>query len=403
MFKQKSIFRFSLLALSASFFVACQKSEETAPEDNREYKFINLLVSDNTTNRLSLITPQTNKMSAFNAKFVKSALYTTESGRFAVIIHRADNTVETFDTGFERHSDHVDVKGTPKFGAFVGNSALPTHFKSHGSEVAVFNDGDGTLSIANENDFHTAGIQLKTIQTGNKAHHGAMAKFDNGNYAITEKDGSVAGSLPERVKIMDTNGKTLHVSTVQTKGIHGNATNGKVAIFGSASGVLVVNNDGTQKLIPHPTDFGTAWFGTILEAAQANKFIGYTAAKGAYFIDATTDKITPIITSTDIMQCKVDYAGANLIVLLHSGELHIYNLANGLLKAKDVVIGATEKTSTTKPQLVATQKYIYITQPNTGEVLQVQSSNLKSITKLAVGGSPSSITIVGTETSKGHD
>jgi hypothetical protein len=76
------------------------------------------------------------------------------------------------------------------------------------------------------------------------------------------------------------------------------------------------------------------------------------------------------------MQCKVDYTGSHLIVLLHSGELYIYNLGTGLLVRKDMVIKATEKTSTTKPQLVATQKYIYITQPNTGEVLQVQRALL---------------------------
>jgi len=396
--------KLSFIALFVSVLSSCQKNDEIVPTtDPAEFKFINLLVSDANTNQLSLITPQTGLIKNYDAKFAKSALYTTESGRFAVLVHRADNFVETFDTGFEAHSDHADVKGTPKFGALTGSGLLPTHFKSHGSEIAVFNDGDGTLLTANENDFHTSGMKMKSVKTGNTAHHGAMAKFDNGSYAITEKDGSIAGTLPERVRIMDTNGTLIAASTIQTKGIHGNATNGKFAVFGSASGTLVVGADGKQKLINHPADFGTAWFGTILKGKKSDKFIGYSRAKGAYLIDIQADKVTPIIENTDIMQCKVDFEGANLLVLLHSGELHIFDLVSGMLKNKAIVISPTENTEKLKPQLVGTQKYIYVTSPATGEIMQIQTSNLSNITKLKVGGTPGSMVVLGVETSKGHD
>ncbi|WP_338791158.1 hypothetical protein [Bernardetia sp. MNP-M8] len=396
--------KLSLAVLAISILSSCQKNDEVVPTtDAKEFKFINLLVSDANTNQLSLITPQTGLIRNYDAKFAKSALYATSSGRFAVLVHRAENFVETFDTGFETHSDHVDIKGTPKFGAITGSGILPTHFKSHGSEIAVFNDGDGTLLTANENDFHISGMKMTSVQVGNDAHHGAMAKFDNGSYAITEKDGSIAGTLPERVKIINTDGTLIAPSTIQTKGIHGNATNGKFAVFGSASGILVVGSDGEQKLINHPENFETAWFGTILEGKKVGKFIGYTAAKGAYFIDIQADKVTPIIENTDIMQCKVDYEGANLLVLLYSGELHIFDLVSGTLKNKAIVINQTDKTATQKPQLVGTQKYIYIASPNTGEIMQIQTSNLSNITKFKVGGTPTNLVILGTETSKGHD
>ncbi len=72
--------------------------------------------------------------------------------------------------------------------------------KARAAEIITFNDGDGTLSIAKEADFHTAGKKMTLINAGNVAHHGAMTKFDNGTYAITVKDGSAAGTLPERVE-----------------------------------------------------------------------------------------------------------------------------------------------------------------------------------------------------------
>jgi hypothetical protein len=386
-----------------AFLTACSKNNDVDPDDNKEYKFIRVLVSDENTKQISLVNPRDGKIQSFDARFPKSAVYTTQSGRWAVLVHRADNMVEKFDVGFENHGDHADVKGTPKFGAMVGEGRLPTHFKTFRSEIAVFNDGDGTMDIANENDFHNVGSKMKRIETGNRAHHGAMAKFDNGNYAVTEKDGSVAGTLPERVKIINTNGQLISASTVQTRGIHGNATDGKNAVFGSASGILVVSANGTQKLINHPADFGTAWFGTILEAKGTGKFVGYTAAKGAYLIDIATDRVTPIIENTDIMQCKTDFAGENLVVLLHSGEMSIYNLQTGMLKIKANIIGKIERTETQKPQLVATKKYVYVTQPKSGEILQVEVANPTNITKIKTSAVPYRLTIVGMETSKGHD
>ncbi len=396
---KKLLYAIAFIAL----LTACSKNNDIEPDDNREYKFIRILASDENTKQIYLANPRNGTVQNFEARFAKSTVYTTASGRWAVLVHRADNLVEKFDVGFENHGDHADVKGTPKFGAMIGEGKLPTHFKTYGSEVAIFNDGDGTMNVANENDFHNPNSKMRKIDAGNRAHHGAMAKFDNGNYAITEKDGSIAGTLPERVKIIDMTGKTIFASTIQTRGIHGNATDGKTAVFGSASGILVVSPNGNQKLISHPADFGTAWFGTILEAKGTGKFVGYTASKGAYLIDVATERVTPIIENTDIMQCKTDYSGENLIVLLHSGELNIYNLQTGTLKLKANIISKVERTETQKPQIVATKKYAYVTSPKTSEILQVELTNPSNIMRIKVNGTPFRLTVLGMETNKGHD
>lgn len=379
-----------------------EKHEEVAPDDPLEYKYIRVMVSDEITNAVSVINTRTGETQSFEARFPKSATYQTASGRFGVLVNTANNYVQLFDSGFEGHGDHVDVKGTPKWAAIIGDGNKPTHFKSKGNEIILFNDGDGTLDIGNESDFHVTGKKLSRINAGIAAHHGAMAKFDNGTYAITEKDGSVAGTLPERVKIIDASGKTVFASTLQTKGIHGNATNGKVAVFGSSSGILVIEQGGNQKLIPHPNDFGTAWFSSILEARGAGKFIGYTAAAGAYLIDALANTVTPILANTDIMQCKIDYAGNNLVVLLHSGEVSIYDLATNKLKKSAVILPATLKTETQKPQLEATAKYLYVTQPKSGEILQIPVSDLSSSKKIKVSATPYRLSILGIESSEDH-
>ncbi|MCE7040643.1 hypothetical protein [Dyadobacter sp. CY312] len=395
----------TLLAMTIiSGFTACDndKEETVTPVTESEYKFIRILVNDELTRQISLVDPVKLTTESFEALYPKSALYNTQAGRFGALVNGANNHVQLFDTGFEGHGDHVDVKGTPKFGALTGNGNKPTHFKSKGDEIITFNDGDGTLSIAKESEFHVAGSKMTTINAGNKAHHGAMTKFDNGTYAITEKDESVAGTLPERVKIVDASGKTLFASTVQTKGLHGNATDGKISLFGSSSGILVVEPSGAQRLIPHPEKFGTAWFGSILEAKGANKFIGYSAAVGAYIIDVQANSVTPIVESTDLMQVKTDYAGNNLIAFFHNGEVRVYDLKSNAVKKSGSVIAAVAKDETQKPQIEATSKYLYVTQPKSGELLQIDINDFTKVKKVKVSATPYRLTILGIESDESH-
>lgn len=396
----------SLLAL-AIFTFSCSNDDdndikETPKESLAEYKYLRLLLSDEKTTEITLVNPLDATSVFFNAKFAKSTLYTTESGRYAAIMHRTDNTVETFDSGFEGHGDHVDVDGIPKFGALTGESSMPTHFKSKKGELLTFNDGDGTLSVAKESEINTVGAKFKVINAGLLAHHGAMATFSNGTYAVTQKDNSVTGTLPEKAKIIDNTGKTLFEATISTKGIHGNASDGTYAVFGSVSGVLVVESSGKQKLIALPEDFGTAWFGTILETKAQGKFVGYTAAKGAYLIDVINGTIKPIIQNTTIMQCKVSYSKNKLGILLHNGDFKLFNLTTLQAEKEGKVIGETASNATLKPQIQLTENFAYITSPTTGELLQVNLSTLAIAKKIKVSSSPISITILGFENNKAH-
>jgi hypothetical protein len=403
---KNNFFKLILLFALSTFVVSCSNDDdnnvETPEETLSEFKYLRILLSDEKTTEITLVNPVDATTTFFNAKFAKSALYTTESGRYAGIVHRADNTVETFDSGFESHGDHIDVDGLPQFGALTGQSLLPTHFKSKIGELMTFNDGDGTLSVAKESEINTAGAKFKVINAGLLAHHGAMATFTNGTYAITEKDNSITGTLSEKVKIIDNTGKTLFDATIVTKGIHGNASDGIYAVFGSASGILVVESSGKQKLIAHPEDFGTAWFGTILETSTKGKFIGYTAAKGAYLIDVVNGTVKPILQNTTIMQCKVSYNHSKLGILLHSGEFKLFNLNSLTAEKEGKVIPETATDATLKPQIQLTENFAYITSPNTGELLQLNLTSMAIVKKIKVSKTPYMITILGFENSESH-
>jgi hypothetical protein len=395
-----------VLFFSLSLFaVSCSNDDsvDLVDETLSEFKHLRILVSDETTTELTLVNPFLSTTTTLEAKFPKSALYTAESGRFGGVIHRENDLTETFDTGLEFHGDHVDVKGTPKFGALTGVSSKPTHFKSNFGEILTFNDGDGTLAVGLEADIHKSGAKMKIINAGLKAHHGAMAVFSNGTYAITEKDNSIPGTLPERVKIIDKTGKELFASSIATKGIHGNASDGEYAVFGSASGILVVNSKGEQNLIAHPEGFGTIWFGTILETAYKGNFVGFTASKGAYLINVVNKTIKPIVENTDIMQCKVSYDNKILGVLLHSGNFITFDLKTlSTATSERNLIPATAKDSKQKPQLELTQRFAYVTLPATGELQFFGIKDNANSKKIKVSNTPYRLTIMGFENSGDH-
>jgi hypothetical protein len=305
------------------------------------------------------------------------------------------------------HDDHVDVVNSPKWAAITANGIKPTHFKSKGQESLIFNDGDGTLSSGKDPDFNTAGAKFKTINAGLLPHHGAMAQFTNGTYAVTTV--ASAGAPVNRVKVINSTGGEVYPSALEVGAIHGNASDGANAVFGAftsaaatAGGALVVSQNGQQRLIPNPDGLGAFRFGTVLYAESAKKFIAFGAAKGAYFIDITANKMTPIYTGSDAIQCKTDYAGKNLLVLSLDGKLRIYDLSTGTLKKEGSVISATPSADTYKPVLEATARFAYIAVPSSGEVHQISLQDFTNVIKHKVSSRPVRLMLFGFETSESH-
>ncbi|KAA5541659.1 hypothetical protein [Adhaeribacter rhizoryzae] len=395
-----------LCALAVALFASCEKDEHDHNHQpdvaNKEFEFVRLLTADGASTKITQVKPADGTTLAFDAKYPNANLYTTASGRYTALLFGNLNLVEFFDSGLELHADHVDMKGTPKFAAISGEGLKPTHFKSKGNEAIVFNDGDGTLSIAKEANFHTPGAKMQVINAGLQPHHGAMVKFNNGNYGVTITDNASTLSGPHGVKIINATGAEVAASTLPTSRIHGNATDGANAVFGADGGALVLTQTGQQRLISNPAGFGTVRVGTVLYAEAAKKFIGYTNLKGIYFIDITANQFTPIFESTNIMQCKLDKAGKNLLVLLLDGTLKVYDLATGNLKKEGMVIPATTATETLKPVLEATEKFAYIAMPALGEVHQILLADFSKVTKIKVSAQPTKLVIMGYESNESH-
>ncbi|WP_443946679.1 hypothetical protein ACJVDH_06130 [Pedobacter sp. AW1-32] len=413
MFTRKHLSKIALIALLATSISACKKDNtETAPEEvatgTKEFKYLRVLVADELSTALTQIDPLTATVTTFNAKYPLANLYGTARKRYAAVLYQNQNLVEVFDSGLISHDDHIDVNGTPKWASITATGLKPTHFKSVNDESLIFNDSDGTLSLGKEADFNITGAKFKTINAGLLPHHGAMANFDNGTIAVTTTTAS--GVSPTKVIIIDKNGNRVQDSKVDFGAIHGNASDGEHAVFGgftnasaTAGGVLVVKSNGEQKVIQNPEGFGAFRLASIYYAESAKKFIGYVATKGAYMIDVNNNSITPIYSGADAFQCKVDYAGKNLLILTLDGKLRIYDLTTGKLKKEGTVISSVTATDTYKPVLEASARFAYIAVPASAEVYQINLTDFSQITKHKVSSRPVRLALFGFESSAGHN
>ncbi len=386
-----------LPALLVGLFVAsCKKDDKPAPKpDQAEAAYLRLVVSDVDKAQITILEPLTKRTTVFPIKAAQPTLYATSTGQFATVISRTANTVEFLNSGIEKHAGHLHVHLT-EMAAQKFTEAGPTHYYAHDGLNAIFNDGTGSLSIFKDSELEAGNGRVLPVAA---PHHGAMVIFDDHTLAVTQKDGSVTGTLPEKVKIIDRYGTTLHEGTIATKGIHGDAGNGKLAAFGCPDGILIVQQNGTQSLIPYPADFGTAWLGTVLGNKALSHFFGYTAALGLYKIDPVAKKITLVLKNenSNIHQYMLDTDGKNLYVLLMDGTLKVFDAVTAQLKKEGKITTVIPATATPaeKPYFAVSRKCVYITDQAAGAVKMFSLHDLKEISNIPVGNKPFKVLVVG--------
>ncbi|MGA0559482.1 hypothetical protein ACO2Q8_22680 [Larkinella sp. VNQ87] len=385
--------RLWVIGLLTTGLVACQKDDDDAvkPTDS-EAAFTRLLLTDAETGAITLLNLAKQTSEKFEARFSGNLVYPTASGRFAAVVNGTNNLVQFFDSGIVDHGDHADVKGTPKWAALTLDAPKPTHTYFQGNRIVVFNDGDGSLSLTSEDQLHTAGAKAKVVKV-DVPHHGAVVAFANGTFAVTKKDPSVAGSLPQGVRIVDENGTVLKEATIAVTGIHGDMGDGQTALFGTTDGILVVNQDGTQRLIKYPADFGTGWLSSVVYDKGSKNFYAFAAKLGVYRIDLTTNTFNTVLKTDQLHTFKVSNDG-DVFALLTDGTLKGFS-ATGTALSDLKVVDAIATDAKVKPDLSISKRFVYVTDPVKNQIVPVLRSNFTAKPAIAVSGKPYKIAVVG--------
>lgn len=311
-------------------------------------------------------------------------IYSTGSGMHAFAVHREQNRVSVVYGGMrqEDHGDHKDlVLEAPYITQTFTTGPKPTHFKTHGGVVTIFNDGDGTVAVLDEKSLGLS-LRMSEIATGAPDHGAPIAV---GNVVLV-------GSLNRGVVEVFSRGGQRITSFQGCPRLHGEAALGDQIAFGCSDGVLILERRGSgflSRKLPNPA--GTpenTRVGTLVSHGKHPFFIG-NFGQGLARIDS---QLTPYPLPARPVRFGFDKDGV-LVVLTADGSLHTLEAPTGKviasLKVSEPITASGE--GAVRPGMALGTGKAFVTLPDKGEVLEVELSSLEIKRRFNVGGAPSSV------------
>lgn len=311
-------------------------------------------------------------------------VYAAGNGMYAFAVHREQNRVSVVFGGLslEDHGDHKDlVVSAPYVLQTLTTGPKPTHFKTHGGVVTIFNDGDGTVAVLDEKNLGL-GLRMTEIATGAPDHGAPIAA---GNMILS-------GSLNRGVVEVFSRGGQRVMSFQGCPRLHGEAARADLTAFGCADGVMIVERRGNafvSRKLPNPA--GTperVRVGTLVSHAKHPFFIG-NFGQGLVRVD---NQLTVYPLPANPVRFGFDKDG-QLVVLTADGNLHTLEAASGKviksLKVSEPITASGE--GAVRPGMALGDGIAFVTLPDKGEVLEVELASLEIKRRFKVGGTPGSV------------
>ena len=258
-------------------------------------------------------------------------VYQLPNPQLAAVVHRDANRVSFVHGGLTAvdHGDHMDLLvGSPYVLKTVNLGRLPTHFFAQGHDIAVFNDGDGSMAWL---DARLLGVSLDFVEiAGLGADHGALAVVAGH---------LVAGGLNEAaVRVYDRRANPI-ATFGGCPGLHGQAVLGDTAAFGCSDGVLLVGAAGgtfTAHKVANPAGSPeNARVGTLAADPGSPNLVG-NFGQGIALVDPVARTLTPVALPAAPAGMRFAEHGEKLLVLTLDGFLHALDPATG------AVLGSVE-------------------------------------------------------------
>ena len=203
---------------------------------------------------------------------------------------------------------------------------------------------------------------------------------------------------------------------MQVGRIHGDASNGKVALFGATDGLIAVYNDRTMALIPNLEGMNAEsgnWIGTVKGHDDLDVFYGWARAQGLFRIDPASRNMTRFYEGDDVKSFFFSEDGAYLILHKTDDEIVVYNAASGsemtqatIAIAPDVEYENARKEVPTdlgllrlmeEPErvLTASADFLYVLEPSQTAINVLRLSDLSSVKTMTLDAPVETIARVG--------
>ena len=202
------------------------------------------------------------------------------------------------------------------------------------------------------------------------------------------------------VKLVDTQGQVqVDDESVRVGRIHGDASNGRVALFGATDGLIAAYDDRTMALIPNLEGMNAEsgnWIGTVKGHDNLDVFYGWARAQGLFRIDPASRSMTRFYEGDDVKSFFFSEDGTYLI--LHkavsetSGEIVVYNAASGSQVAQTSFSVVEEDPERV---LTASSELLYVLEPSQTEISVLKLSDLSSVKTITLDAPVEAIHRVG--------
>ena len=315
-------------------------------------------------------------------------VYQLPNAQLAAVTNRDANRVTFVHSGLSAvdHGDHMDLlQATPYVLKTVNLGPMPTHFFAQGNDIAVYNDGDGSMVWL---DARLLGISLDFVQVpGPAADHGSLAVVDG--YLIG------GGLREEGVRVFDRN-ETELASFGGCPGLHGQATLGNAVAFGCSDGVLIVEVRGggtfaANKVTNPAGSPENARVGTLTAHPSSPVVIG-NYGQGIAIIDPVARSLTPVALPAGPAALRFSDDG-ELVVLTLDGALHRLDATTGDVLASVQVVDAVVA-GQPRPALALSGDHAFVTDPAHGAVWVVDLDHMEVETHYDLPFTPGSVAVM---------
>ena len=372
-----------------------------------------LLIGDGETGMMSVIDLEHGdvEQNAFDMGSRAGRIYATKSGRFAIAVASDANAVHVFDGGvyLEEHGDHFDLVEVPtrRMGLDLSGDR-PVHLYVGSEWASVFYDDSGEIVFLNEHELEEEGDEYAppTLNTG--AHHGAAVEMEGDLFAVTLQHPDYASSpadyrLPESVAVMNLDGQNLYQED-GCEGLHGDAGNGHMAVFGCIGGALFVEaHDGDYEGgfigAPEgaPEDFRLT---SVYGYPGLDHFFALGSAVGLYVVEPEEGGMEQLIPASEDLRpinVALSFDGELLLVMMSDGELRMYEAhdLDLLASARDFLTAPVETGFWARPHIATAPGAVFVTDSVGGEVLMLDDHDLEVVGHWDVDGNPTKVAFVG--------
>ena len=372
-----------------------------------------LLIGDGETGMMSVIDLEHGDVyqDAFDLGSRAGRIYATKNGRFAIAVSSDANTAHVFDGGIymEAHGDHFDLVEDDVERMDIDLSGdRPVHLYVGPEWATIYYDGSGYVVFLNEHELEEEGDDYVPPKLNFGAHHGAAVPLEDDLFAVSmqhpdyDSDPTEYRS-PIGAHIIDLGGNIIH-SAEGCEGLHGDAGNGHVAVFGCVGGVLVLEDHGDHfddyfigPPAGSPEDFRLT---SVWGYPGLDHFFALGSVVGLYVVEPEEGSMEQFIPASEDLRpinVAMSHDGEALLVVMSDGELRMYDAHDMELLASsdDFLTEPLETGFWARPHVATAPGAVFITDSAGGEVLQLDDHDLEVVNHWDVDGNPTKIAFVG--------